>query len=109
GTQVLNLRAGDRVIAEIDMSGMAATVVRELRNNERIRALALESVETGEIVWSAERDVNGDLVSPDLTSELDALAASGVGQVRVRVKATATQKVLVRVDDVPGFGWRTCS
>src|SRR4051794_2730498 len=106
GTQALEVRSADRVIAEVDMTGMAATVVRELKHNDKVRALALESVETGAIVWSAERGANGELLHPGARAELDALAESGVGQVRIRVKATATQKVLARIANIPGFGWK---
>jgi alpha-mannosidase len=106
GTQVLNVRPADRVVGEIDLAGMAPVVVREMKHNERIQSLTLESVETGEALWSAERDASGELLAPGARAELDALAASGTGQVRIRVKAAPTQLVLARIREVPGFGWR---
>ena len=106
GVQVLNLRPADRVAAELDLADMAAVVIRELKHNERILGLTLESVETGAVLWSVERDAQGELLSPGARAELDALATSSTGRVRIRVTGAPTQKVVARVTDVPGFGWR---
>src|SRR5262249_27234400 len=40
-------------------------------------------------------------------AELEELAATGSGMVRIRVRMQPTQKLLVRVSDIPGHGWRT--
>ena len=86
---------------------MAAVVVRELKHNRRIEAIALESVETGEELWRAERERDGSMLTAGTRAELDELAASGSGMVRIRVRTQPTQKLLVRVADIPGHGWRT--
>jgi alpha-mannosidase len=108
GVQVLNVRPADRVLAELDLADMAAVVIRELKHNERILGLTLESVDTGAVLWTVERDENGELLEPGARTELDALAesSSGTGRVRIRVTGLATQKVVARVADVPGYGWR---
>ncbi|MEY2453067.1 MAG: 2-O-(6-phospho-alpha-D-mannosyl)-D-glycerate hydrolase [Acidimicrobiaceae bacterium] len=107
GAQVLNVRPAERVLAELDLADMAAVVIRELKHNDRILGLTLESVDTGAVLWSAERDEHGELLEPGARTELDALAGSATGRVRIRATALPTQKVLARVSDVPGFGWRT--
>jgi mannosylglycerate hydrolase len=105
--QVLNLRPADRVMAELDLADMAAVVIRELKHNDRILGLTLESVDTGEVLWSVERDEQGELLAPGARAELDALAATHKGRVRIRVRGGATQMVVARAVDVPGFGLRT--
>ena len=107
GAQVLNVRPADRVLAELDLADMAAVVIRELKHNDRILGLTLESVDTGAVLWTVERDEDGELLEPGARAELDALAGSASGRVRIRVKGLATQKIVARVTDVPGFGWRT--
>ena len=106
GAQVLNVRPADRVLAELDLADMAAVVIRELKHNERILGLTLESVDTGAVLWAAERDEHGELLEPGARAELDALAQSTTGRVRIRVTGLPTQKVVARVADVPGYGWR---
>ena len=106
GTQVLNLRPAERVLAELDLADMAAVVIRELKHNDRILGLTLESVDAGEVLWAVERDEHGELLAPGARTALDALASSTAGRVRIRVTATPTQKVVARIADVPGYGWR---
>src|SRR3954464_244387 len=60
-TQVLNVRPAERVIGELDLAEMAAVVIRELKHNDRIQALALESSTTGATLWEVERDDDGEL------------------------------------------------
>ena len=107
-TQVLNVRPAERVIAELDLAEMAAVVIRELKYNDRILGLALESAATGATLWEVERDEDGELLAPGARAELDALAASATPGtlVRIRVRAEPTQKVVAYVSDVPGFGWQ---
>ncbi|MEY2446657.1 MAG: 2-O-(6-phospho-alpha-D-mannosyl)-D-glycerate hydrolase [Acidimicrobiaceae bacterium] len=109
GAQVLNVRPAERVLAELDLADMAAVVIRELKHNERILGLSLESIDTGATLWSAERDEHGELLEPGARGELDALAGAATGRVRIRVTALPTQKVVARVTNVPGFGWRAFS
>ncbi|MEY2421596.1 MAG: 2-O-(6-phospho-alpha-D-mannosyl)-D-glycerate hydrolase [Acidimicrobiaceae bacterium] len=106
GAQVLNVRPADRVLAELDLADMAAVVIRELKHNERILGLTLESVDTGAVLWSATRDEHGELLEPGARAELDALAGADLGRVRIRVAALPTQKVVARVTDVAGYGWK---
>jgi alpha-mannosidase len=109
GTQILNERTAERVVTELDLGTMAAVVVRELKHNRRIEAIALESVETGEELWRAERETDGSMLTAGTRAELDALAASGSGQVRIRVRTQPTQKLLVRAPGIPGYGWQSWS
>jgi hypothetical protein len=107
GAQILNERAAERELTELDLSTMAAVVVRELKHNRRVEAIVLESVETGEELWRAEREHDGSMLTAGTRAELDELAAGGSGMVRIRVRMQPTQKLLVRASDVPGHGWRT--
>jgi mannosylglycerate hydrolase len=107
GVQVLNRRPADRILADLDLADMAAVVVRELKHNDRILGLTLESVDSGAVLWQAERDANGELLTPGVRGDLDALAAKAdIGRVRIRVNAAPTQLVLAYAHDVPGFGWQ---
>jgi hypothetical protein len=110
-TQVLNVRPSERVIGELDLAEMAAVVIRELKHNDRILGLALESAATGATLWEVERDEDGELLAPGARAELDALAAAAPAgtQVRIRLKSEPTQKVVAYVSDVPGFGWQVWS
>src|SRR5207253_422981 len=54
GVQVLNVRPADRVATELDLGEMAAVVIRELKHNDRITGLTLESADTGAVLWSVE-------------------------------------------------------
>jgi hypothetical protein len=87
---------------------MAAVVVRELKYNDRILGLALESVETDATLWEVERDEDGELLAPGARAELDALAMSAApgARVRVRMRSAPTQKIVAHVTDVPGYGWQ---
>jgi alpha-mannosidase len=107
GAQILNERPAERVVGELDLATMAAVVVRELKHNRRIETIALESVESGEELWRAERESNGSMLMSETLADLDELAASGSGRVRLRVRTKPTQKLLVRVAAVPGHGWRS--
>jgi hypothetical protein len=107
GAQILNERPADRELTELDLSTMAAVVVRELKHNRRIEAISLESVATGEELWRAERERDGSMLTAGTRAELDALAASGAGMVRIRVRTQPTQKLLVRAAEVPGHSWLT--
>jgi hypothetical protein len=107
GVQVLNVRPSERLLAELDLGDMAAVVVRELKHNDRILGIRLESVDTGAALWSAERDEHGELLSPGARAELDALAGSAAGgRIRIYVTGLPTQKIVAHVADVPGYGWR---
>jgi alpha-mannosidase len=106
GAQILNERPAERELMELDLSTMAAVVVRELKHNRRIEAIALESVQTGAELWRAERERDGSMVTAGTRRELDEVAASESGNVRLRVRMQPTQKLLVRVTDIPGHSWR---
>src|SRR5262249_49619950 len=78
--------------------------------NERLQSIALESVETGDVLWRTERDGDGQLFAPGVRRELeDLVAASPPGRVRIRITRPPTQRLLARVADVPGYGWRQWS
>ena len=64
GAQVLNVRPAERVLAELGLADMAAVVIRELKHNDRILGLTLESVDTGDVLWAVQRDENGELLAP---------------------------------------------
>ena len=107
GAQILNERAAEREVTELDLSTMAAVVVRELKHNRRIEAIALVSVETGEELWRAERERDGSMLTAGTRAELDELAASGTGMVRIRIRTQPTQKLLVRESGIAAHSWRT--
>ena len=106
--QVLNVRPAERVVGELDLAEMAAIVIREIKYNDRILGLALESVETGSTLWEVERDEHGDLLPVGARAELDALAAAAApgARVRMRVRSAPTQKIVAHVTGVPGYGWK---
>jgi len=106
GAQLLNERPAERVLAELDLATMASVVVRELKHNRRIDAIWLEAADTGEELWRAERHHDGSMLEEGTRAGLDAIAASHDGVVRVCVRTQPTQKLLVRVHDVPGYGWQ---
>src|SRR5581483_10109223 len=106
GAQILSERPAERVLTELDLGSMAGVVVRELKHNRRIEAIALESVDTGEELWRAERERDGSMLDAGTRAELDALAASNAGTVRIKIRTKPTQKLVVRMTDVPGHGWR---
>jgi len=106
GAQILNERPAERDLMELDLSTMAAVVVRELKHNRRIEAIALESMETGEELWRAERERDGSMLTSGTRAELDEIAASGSGTVRLRVRMQPTQKLLVRMGEIAGHSWR---
>ncbi|HEV3226267.1 MAG TPA: hypothetical protein VGZ52_05515 [Acidimicrobiales bacterium] len=108
GVQVLNVRPAERVMGELDLAEMAALVVRELKHNDRILGLSLESVTTGAELWTAQRDADGELIPAGARAELDAIAAAAPpgDRVRIKMRGLPTQKVIARVADVPGFGWK---
>src|SRR5581483_92829 len=106
GAQILSERPAERVLTELDLGSMAGVVVRELKHNRRIEAIALESVDTGEELWRAERERDGSMLDAGTRAELDALAASNAGTVRIKIRTKPTQKLVVRMTDVPAHGWR---
>jgi mannosylglycerate hydrolase len=107
GAQVLEDRPRDAVLAEMDLAGSAAVLVRELKHNARLRSISLELVDTDEVLWHTEREGQRDIVGSSVRQELDEVVASTVpGRVRIRVSAEPTQRLLVRVADVPPYGWR---
>ena len=74
-------------------STMAAVVVRELKHNASIQAIALESVDTGEVLWRAERERDGALLAARRPRR--ARRARGVGRpgmVRIRIRSAAHRR-----------------
>jgi alpha-mannosidase len=107
GTQIIERRTADVVVTEMEVAGSAAVLVRELKYNTKLLSIALESVESGEVLWQTERDGDGELFAPGVRRELDDLVASSPpGRVRIRITRPPTQRLLARIDDVPGYGWR---
>jgi alpha-mannosidase len=109
GAQLLSQRGADRVVGEVDIAEMAAVIVRELEYNERVLAITLDDPVTGAVVWSVERGSDGQLASTDVRADLDELARSGTGRVRIRIRQQPTQKLAVLVDRVDGYGWAAWS
>lgn len=108
GCQVLSTRPGEADLAGYGSLGMAAGIVAELEYVERYTAARIIDAGTGEELFATARDGGGQLVGPEARAELEALMADG-GAPRpciVRVAQQAGHKVLARIDDLPGYGWR---
>ena len=108
GAQVLHRWDPEVVLTDLDLGVSAPVIIRELNYNAHIRAVTLESAETGEELWRTERNGVGELFPTEAREELEAAVASAPpGLVRIRIRRDPAQRLLVRVGEVPGYGWRT--
>jgi mannosylglycerate hydrolase len=108
GCQVLSSRPAEADLAGYGSLGMAAGIVAELEYVERYTAARIVDAADGEELFATARDSGGQLVGPEDRSALEALMADG-GAPRpciVRVAQQPGHKVLARIDDLPGYGWR---
>jgi mannosylglycerate hydrolase len=107
GTQVVQRWDPEVVMDDLDAASSAPVILRELKYNARIHSVTLEDVTTGAELWRTERDELDELFPTEARDSLDAaIAAHGPGRVRIRIGRDPAQKLLVRVGDVPGYGWR---
>jgi mannosylglycerate hydrolase len=107
GCQLVSARPPERVLMEDAAAEVATVTVAELEHFPGIRSFAIEAGDGGELLH-AVRDDAGTLVGPAVRTALAALREERAGRpLRVRVTNEAAVTVLARVDDVPGFGWRS--
>ncbi len=106
GTQVLRQRRTELDMPPMPIDGSVPVVVRELKYNLLVEAIALVSRATGETLWRAERGSDGELLSGDVRADLDQMTATITEEVIVRVTRPAAQTLLVRTGDVAGYGYR---
>ncbi len=107
GAQVLSQRPAEFELAEFGSPQLAAGIVSELEYQARFLSVTVIA-DDGRVLAHAERERGGALVTPELRAQLKTLsAAPPPGVVRVRCTQAPTQKVLARIEAVPGFGWRT--
>jgi alpha-mannosidase len=107
GCQVLHVRPAETELSRFATAGLAAGIVAELEYVARYTAASIVDDATGEVLFEAERVAGGRLVGPDDRAVLETLmAGDGERPVTVRVRQEPGRKVLARVADVPGYGWR---
>src|SRR5205823_461066 len=95
------------VLTDLDLVASAPVIIRELNYSVHIRAVSLESAETGAELWRTERDGVGELFPTQAREELEAAVASAPpGLVRIRIRRDPAQRLLVPVGEVPAYGWR---
>jgi mannosylglycerate hydrolase len=110
GCQVLHVRPAETELSRFDDAGLAAGIVAELEYVGRYTAASILDADTGDVLFETARDDGGRLVGPDARAVLEALMASDrPGAVTVRVRQEPGRKVLARVDDLGGYGWRAWS
>jgi hypothetical protein len=106
GTQLLWERPAETTLREFESVSDAAVLAQELEWARSVVAMTVEGLD-GTPVVTAERATTGTLVTPAVRIELR--ESSYGGRVRVRVRQRPRRGLLVRADDVPGYGWRAWS
>ena len=107
---MLHVRPAETELSRFDDAGLAAGIVAELEYVGRYTAASILDAATGDVLFETARDGGGRLVGPDARAVLEALMASDrPGAVTVRVRQEPGRKVLARVDDLGGYGWRAWS
>ena len=80
--------------------------------SRRYTAASILDAGTGEVLFATARDGGGRLVGPDARAELeraDGRRTASRRRARCGCARSPGRKVLARVDDVPGYGWRAWS
>ena len=107
GCQLLSSRPAERVLMDELPVEIATVMVSELEYVRGILSFTVESMD-GAALIHVEREEAGTLVTPPVRRDLAAIRRDRAGDaVRVRVTNRPAVTVLARVDDVPGFGWRS--
>ena len=107
GCQVLNRRPAERELSRFPTAGMAAGIVAELEYLSRYSAASIIDDASDEVLFETSRSASGRLVGPGDRAELERLMASSEPRpVTVRVRQEPGRKVLARVADIPGYGWK---
>ncbi len=107
GAQLVSERPAERVLIDDAPIEVATVTVAELEFVRGILTFTLEDHDGMELIH-VEREPAGTLVTPPVRAELASLRAQRPGQhVRVRVTNTPAITVLARVEDLPGYGWRS--
>jgi mannosylglycerate hydrolase len=109
GCQVLSQRPAERVLMDDTPVEVATVTVAELEYVRGILSFTLVTPDGTELLH-VEREEAGALVTPPVRAALAAIRRERPGQqVRVHVTNRPAVTVLARVDDVPGYGWRSWS
>ena len=109
GCQLVSERAPERILIDDAPIEIATVTVAELEYVRGIRSFTVEDLDGMELIH-VEREPAGTLVTPPVRAELASLRSQRAGQrARVRVTNRPAVTVLARVDDVPGYGWRSWS
>jgi hypothetical protein len=107
GCQLVSERPAERILMDDTPIEIATVTVAELEYLQAILSFTLEDLDGLELIH-VEREPGGTLVTPPVRAELASLREQRTGQqVRVRVTSPPAVTLLARVDDVPGYGWRS--
>jgi alpha-mannosidase len=106
--QLKHQRPANFVIGEFATAALAAGVALELEYEPRITSARIERLD-GHVLFEAERAPGGQLVTLAARAALQVLLHDQSGPVIARGTQAPSRKVVVRVDAVPGFGWRRWS
>ncbi len=108
-TQQLSVRPARQRLVTIDRTEAVQVVLRAALEDPKVSRAALEPRPDGSVVATIVSDRSPKAIDADaLRTELEALAdADPSGPVHLEVQRPhATQEILLRTPDVPGFGWR---
>jgi mannosylglycerate hydrolase len=107
GAQLVSERPAERVLMDGAPVETASVTVAELEHVPGIRSFTIEDLDGMELLHAVREDA-GTLVSPAVRTALTTVRTERPGQhVRVRVTNRPAVTVLARMEDVPGFGWRS--
>lgn len=103
-TQVVRTRPREVVLGEHASVALGAGLVAELEYLQRYDSARIEV--DADVVFSARRSTDGQLVSSEDRAALERLMrCEGSRPCRVVATQQPGHKVLVRVGEVPGYGW----
>jgi mannosylglycerate hydrolase len=113
GAQLLEARPAvlsEQCLADPDLArSLGQLRSQQIDDGTYINAVEVEEHEGGlDVVFRADSRLRTELVVEEIKGELDARVAGRPDlTVRVRIQQPPTRRVLVRVDQVPGYGWTT--
>lgn len=108
-TQQLSVRPARQRLVTVDRTEAVQVVLRAAMEDPRVSRARLNVEPGGEVVATIVADRSPKAIDANtLRTELEALAADDpAGLVHLEVQRPhATQEVLLRTPEVPGFGWR---
>ncbi|MGZ8490592.1 MAG: hypothetical protein ACXWZS_00135, partial [Gemmatirosa sp.] len=108
-TQQLSVRPARQRLLTMDRTAAVQVVLRAAVEDPRVSRAGLERAADGSVIATIVADRSAKAIDATaLRTELEALAdADPTGPVHLEVQRPhATQEVLLRTPEVPGFGWR---